>query len=113
MLITYFKKSGFRTVGKLTWSKENDYTTEVAEAEQALGLLTLPREQFAIAGDELLLQVVNEDAAKVLLLAGVASVADLAVIDGDEEVKALAAEIGSTLKELRGWIKSADALITK
>jgi hypothetical protein len=111
VLITYIGTSGLRTVGKLTWSKENNFTTKVAEAEQSLGLLTLPREQFAIAKEELLLQVVNEDAAKVLLLAGIASVTDLAAIDGDEEVKALAAEIGCTLKELRGWIKSADALI--
>ena len=113
VLITYFGKSGLRTVGKLTWSKENNFTTEVAEAELALGLLTLPREQFAIAKEELLLQVVNEEAAKVLLLVGVASVADLAQIEGDEEVKALATEIGCTLKELRGWIKSADSLVIK
>ena len=111
MQITYIGMSGLRTVGKLTWSKENNFTTEVAEAETALGLLTLPREQFAIAKEELLLQVVNEDAAKVLLLVGITSVADLARIEGDEEVKSLGAEIGCTLKELRGWIKSADALV--
>ena len=87
MLIQYVGKAGRRIVGELEWNKENGFETEVEDPQTVSELLSHPPGDFQIADGETLLAIADK-----------------------EEQTALAAELGSTLNELRGWIKSAAKL---
>jgi hypothetical protein len=111
VLIKYTGHAGRRIVGALEWNRENEFIQTVDEPELACELLSHPPNDFSVAEEEPLLTIVNEDVVGLLALYGIASASQLAAIVDKEVQAAFAGELGSTLEELRGWIKSAAKLV--
>jgi hypothetical protein len=88
------------------WSARTGYVQDVP-ADLAACLLTDPRNQFTVAAQEPLLQLMDKEMAGRLALAEIGSAAELA---GVRKPTALAKEVGAALKVVRAWIDKAAEL---
>lgn len=112
MRVTYLPRNAHRLIFEMgiEMTPANDWTVDVLAPDHALELLTYPDKTFGVADDEPLRQIV-QDPQQLLGLAGagVLTVGALAAAS-DAVIEQLAAEIGVTLDEVRGWVQQAKAM---
>jgi predicted flap endonuclease-1-like 5' DNA nuclease len=101
---------GVRVVDQYRWGPENDYVTDVPDAEMVQELLTSPLpDRFEVAADEPMLHQIKGIGAQhaaELSLCGIATVKQLGELD-EERIKKVAASIHGSVREVRAWVKAA------
>jgi predicted flap endonuclease-1-like 5' DNA nuclease len=108
MRIRYVGQATMRRALGYEWNRHNGYAVEVADADDAVELLTHPPGDFTVDGDEPLanLPEVGPQHVAELALAGVTRLADLAALD-DEGIKGLAGAIWAGEKQVKKWVERA------
>lgn len=96
-----------RIVGDVIWSRENEHVAEVTDPVLCVDLLTSPGNEFEVAQDEPLMQVIQDfEKLADLALFEIVSIEALAELN-KQGITAMAEFSGHSEKEIRAWVTRA------